>query len=153
MMATSSLNELFLTYEITDLKNDEDLNNELYGLNKTVDRIGTDQRNQISQIEENAKLRDDNSTKTSIIKLLTEILNTLTTNLIQDNRLVQTDFVKLKRAETSRSAIRKSAPNGNDVGKSLTNELEYPTPSAKKRYRQYYQITIRNIKQVFQDIR
>ena len=50
-----------------------------------------------------------------------------------------------------------------DLGKNLTNEFEYagtdvsapiiwPTPSAKKRDHQYYQITIRNIKQFFQDI-
>ena len=70
-------------------------------------------------MEEDGKLRDDNSTKNSIIKLLTEILNTLTRNLIQDSTIVQTDFVKLKRAKTRRSALRKYAPNGSEVAKKL----------------------------------
>ena len=61
---------------------------ELYGFNKTLDRVRTEQCDQTKLIEEIKNLSNENHTKTLIIKTLSENLNTVTKqqNVINNNK-------------------------------------------------------------------
>ena len=66
---------------------------ELYGFNKTLERVRTEQCDQTKLIEEMKNLSNENHTKTLIIKTLSENLNTITKqqNVVNKNLNSNTD--------------------------------------------------------------
>ena len=66
---------------------------ELYSLNKNVDRVRTEQCNQTDFMEEMKKMLEESKTKTEIIKMLSENVNTITNvyRIISENKKSDTD--------------------------------------------------------------